>query len=210
MLSERVVSEGRGKVAKKLRRRNNTERKILVKTVDLFYKNGFTKASIRDIAKAVGVSNATVYLYFKKKDDLLFRIIDNVGEELLGLLHTVIEHNNSNGTVECLRAMIIEQVNFSINSYKKMRIYLEEQYQLPPYLRREAYKRHRQIYDVYYERICDLETEGVLAKTDKTVITFSIFASMNWLYRWFDPKGQLSVGEVTQDIVKVLFSGILK
>ncbi|EFK08276.1 transcriptional regulator, TetR family [delta proteobacterium NaphS2] len=191
-----------------MKKQVDTESKILAKAVVLFYRVGFTKASVRNIAKAVGLSNATLYLYFKKKEDLLFRIIDDVGEELLENLRRVAgEHDE---TIERLRAMITEQVAFATHSCKRMKIYLEEQYQLPPTLRKKAYKRHRQIYDLYYQIICDLEAEGLLLDINKTVVTFNIFASTNWLYRWFKPKGPLSTEDVTQEIIKALFLGIIK
>jgi AcrR family transcriptional regulator len=40
----------------------DVEEKILEKSIDLFYKHGFVKASIRDIVKEVGITNSTVYL----------------------------------------------------------------------------------------------------------------------------------------------------
>ena len=38
----------------------DVEEKILEKSLDLFYKHGFVKASIRDIVKAVGITNSEV------------------------------------------------------------------------------------------------------------------------------------------------------
>ena len=46
---------------------------IIEKATDLFYKHGFVKASIRDIVKAVGVTNSAVYNHFANKDEILYR-----------------------------------------------------------------------------------------------------------------------------------------
>jgi len=186
----------------------DVEEKILKKSVDLFYKYGFVKASIRDIVKAVGISNSTVYLYFKNKDEILFRIILDVGADLLKELQMVIEQHDD--PVECLREMISKQIWFSMQVYKKMKIYLEEQYQLRPHLRKKALKQHRQIYDLYYGKICEIEEKGLLYKADKTVITFAIFAVMNWVYRWFKPGGRLSIEEVAESTIDLFFRSILK
>jgi len=185
--------------------------KILEKSIDLFYRHGFVKASIRDIVKEVGITNSTVYLYFKHKDEILFNVIFNIGSELLRELRTVIEKQSD--PVECLRAMIFRQVCFSTetDNWKKVKIFLEEQYQLPHYLRKKALEQHRQIYDLYYSKICEIERMGSLdKKVDKTAITFGIFAMMNWVYRWFNPKGRLSVEKVAENVIDIFLNGILK
>jgi AcrR family transcriptional regulator len=186
----------------------NVEEKILKKSVDLFFKHGFVKASIRDIVRAVDISNSTVYIYFKNKDEILYKIIVDVGSDLLKELQDVIEQNND--PVGCLREMIFKQICFSLDKYKKMKIYLEEQYQLPPYLRKRALKQHRQIYDLYFGKISELEEKDLLYSADKTVITFGIFAMMNWIYRWFNPNGRLSIEEVARETTDMFFRGNLK
>ncbi len=189
----------------------NVREKILEKSTDLFYKDGFVKASIRDIVKAVGITNSTVYLYFKNKDEILFEIIFGVGTELIKGIQTAAEKYND--PTECLRAMILEQVNFSagIRNSKKVKIFLEEQYQLPPSFKKKTTEQHRRIYDLYYSKICELEGKRLLTqKADKIAITFGILAVMNWVYRWFNPTGRLSIEEVAENIGEMFCRGILR
>jgi AcrR family transcriptional regulator len=189
----------------------DVEEKILEKSIDLFYRHGFVKASIRDIVKEVGITNSTVYLYFKNKDEILFNIIFNIGVELLRELQTVIEKQND--PVECLRAMIFRQVCFSTetNNWKRVKIFLEEQYQLPHHLGKKALEQHRQIFDLYYSKICEIERNGLLnEKVNKTVIIFGIFAMMNWVYRWFRPNGKLTIEQVAENVIDLFVDGILK
>lgn len=176
--------------------------------MDLFYRHGFVKASIRDIVKAVDISNSTVYIYFKNKDEILYKIIVGVGVDLLDALQEVIEQCGE--PVACLREMIFSQICFSTHEYKKMKIYLEEQYQLPPYLRKKALKQHRQIYDLYFGKISELEEKGLLYPSDKTVVTFGIFAMMNWIYRWYKPNGRLSIEEVARGTIDMFFRGTVR
>jgi TetR/AcrR family transcriptional regulator, cholesterol catabolism regulator len=187
----------------------DVEEKVLEKSIDLFYKHGFVKASLRDIAKAVGITSSTVYLYFKNKDEILFNIIFNCGAELLKGLQTVME--NQDDPMECLRAMILWQICFSSDTKnsKKLKIFLEEQYRLSPYLRKKAFEQHRQIYDLYFSRVCGLAKNGMGEKPNKTVTTFSILAMINWVYRWFDPDGKLSIEEVAENVIDLFFRGIL-
>ena len=192
-------------------KRFDVKERILEKSLDLFYRYGFVKASIRDIVKAVGITNSTVYLYFKNKDDILFNIVFNIAAELFTELQTLIEKQND--PIECLQAMIIRQICFTTqtDNWKKARISLEERYQLPQHLQKKTLKLHRQIYDLYYSKVCEIEKKGLLnEKMDKTAITFGIFGMMNWAYRWFKPTGRLSIEETAEIVVDLFFRGILK
>ena len=49
---------------------DNTREKILVASVKRFSKFGYRRTSINDVAEEAGLARATVYLYWKKKEDL--------------------------------------------------------------------------------------------------------------------------------------------
>lgn len=49
---------------------------ILRAATKVFAEKGFFNAKVADIAKAAGVADGTVYLYFKNKDDLLHSLFD--------------------------------------------------------------------------------------------------------------------------------------
>ena len=48
--------------------------RILRAAVDVFAKNGYFNAKVSEIAKAAGVADGTIYLYFDGKEDLLISI----------------------------------------------------------------------------------------------------------------------------------------
>ena len=181
---------------------------IIEKATDLFYRHGFVKASIRDIVKAVGITNATVYIHFKNKDDILYHIIEDIGSALLKEISPGIEAHYD--PVECLKKMIFKQVCLMKEKRKEIKIYMEEQYQLPTVLRKRALKQHRQIYDIYYSMLCKIKDKGLIRDVDETVMTFAISAMMNWSYRWFRDNGRLSIEEVAEDIIGIFFGGIFK
>jgi len=189
-------------------KKHNTKEIIIEKATDLFYKYGFVKASIRDIVRSVGVTNSTIYFHFKNKDEILYCIIEDIGSVILKNLRAVSQEFPD--PAECLREMIFRQVCITNEKRKEIKIYMEEQYQLPPVLRKKAIKQHRQLYDIYYNKICEITDKGLGHQIDKTVMTFSIIAMMNWAYRWFRDDGRLSIEKVAEHITRVFFSGILK
>jgi len=55
--------------------RGTTKReRILRAAIDVFAKNGYFNAKVSEIAKAAGVADGTIYLYFDGKEDLLITI----------------------------------------------------------------------------------------------------------------------------------------
>ena len=188
-------------------KKSNTKEKILEKATDLFYEHGFVKASIRDIVRSVGITNSTVYIHFKNKDEILFSIIEEIGSILMRELHTVIEEYDD--PVECLREMIFRQVCLIKEKRKEIKIYMEEEYQLPTTLRKKSLKQNRQIYDLYLSKINEIHNKGLSGEIDNTVMTFCIFAMMNWAYRWFRDNGRLSIEEIAEHIIRIFFNGIL-
>lgn len=189
-------------------KKTDTKKLILEKSIDLFYKHGFVRASIRDIVRDVGITNSAVYTHFTNKDQILYTIIQDIGSKLLKELHEALEKHDD--PVKCLYEMIFRQSCLVKEKRKEIKIYIEEQYQLPEPFKSLAIKQQRQIYDIYYNKICELEDRSLLQQgIDKTVVVFSAFSMMNWACRWYKENGKLSIEEVANNSASILFNGIL-
>jgi hypothetical protein len=68
----------------------------------------------------------------------------------------------------------------------------------------------RKLYSLYKERLLALKEKGLIIETDLTVLCFSIFGIIAQSIGWFDEKGPLSKEEVAQNVINILFNGILK
>ncbi len=53
------------------------------KALELLVQLGFDGFSMQKLAKAAGVSPATLYIYYKDKEDLILRIGEEVGERMV-------------------------------------------------------------------------------------------------------------------------------
>jgi TetR/AcrR family transcriptional regulator, fatty acid metabolism regulator protein len=60
--------------------------RILEAAVRVFAKNGFYATRVSDVAKAAGVADGTIYLYFKSKDELLRSLFEDRVETLLAYM----------------------------------------------------------------------------------------------------------------------------
>ncbi|MGM9905464.1 TetR/AcrR family transcriptional regulator, partial [Lactobacillus sp.] len=58
------------------------QKKALFAAIELFSKQGFDGTSTAQIAKRAGISQATIFKYYKTKSDLLNAVISPVAHEL--------------------------------------------------------------------------------------------------------------------------------
>ncbi|HEY8039724.1 MAG TPA: TetR/AcrR family transcriptional regulator [Polyangiaceae bacterium] len=61
--------------------------RILDAAVRVFAKKGFHATRVSEVAKAAGVADGTIYLYFKSKDELLVSLFEDRVERLLAFMH---------------------------------------------------------------------------------------------------------------------------
>ncbi|MCL2450905.1 MAG: TetR family transcriptional regulator, partial [Polyangiaceae bacterium] len=92
-MSESSLSvRGRRRVVGTRRRARggNKRDRILDAAVRVFARKGFYATRVSEVAKAAGVADGTIYLYFKSKDALLVSLFEHRVERLLTFLSTAL------------------------------------------------------------------------------------------------------------------------
>ncbi len=74
------------RVATPKRAAGDKRERILAAAVRVFATNGFYDTRVSDVAKAAGVADGTIYLYFKSKDELLLSLFEDRVEKLLAYM----------------------------------------------------------------------------------------------------------------------------
>lgn len=85
---------------------------ILESATRLFLKHGYEKASIRNIAEDIEYSPATIYLYFKDKDEIFF-ILHEQGFDILN--QEFLKHETVADPFDRLKAIGERYLQFSID-----------------------------------------------------------------------------------------------
>jgi TetR/AcrR family fatty acid metabolism transcriptional regulator len=82
------VRRPRKKTAERAGRGGDKRQRILDAAVRVFAKKGFYATRVSEVAKAAGVADGTIYLYFKSKDELLVSLFEDRVERLLAYMQT--------------------------------------------------------------------------------------------------------------------------
>jgi len=69
-------------------RTRNTDKELLVKqqAMEMLVADGFEGFSVNKLAKVCGISVATLYIYYKDKDDLIIKIAIEEGKRMTGVV----------------------------------------------------------------------------------------------------------------------------
>ncbi|WP_265459469.1 TetR/AcrR family transcriptional regulator [Enterococcus sp. HY326] len=113
---------------------NNTEKKILSVSRNLFAEKDASQVTVREIAEKSGISHTTIYLYFKSKEEIIRAIalepLENLFEELLEIT------KSNQEPAEKLFSLCNHYIAFGFeqkNIYKLVSLYEGERVDLPSY-----------------------------------------------------------------------------
>ena len=173
----------------------------------LFAQKGFVGTSMRDIANALNVSIASVYYYYRNKEDLLYSIIDSIGVELLVALKKAISESDSPS--EQLRRMIYYHTLLIKEKGDRIKVYVEEQHNLSNKLGKLIFIQHREIYSFYVDQLRELQKDKIVSCEPLSIAAFAILGTLNWCYRWYNKDGDLSIEDVATRLADLLFYGII-
>lgn len=183
--------------------------RILSAATDTIARLGYEKASMREVAKASGVSLAGLYHYFDSKERILFLIqfrafgslLNNLREKLCGVDDPEAQ----------LRIMIGEHLAYFAANMEALKVCSHELDSLTG----SAYAETRDIRHEYYcvtrgiiDRLFD--SRGSKETIDRHVTTMALFGTLNWLYRWYSPRRGPAVGRVANQIADQFLHGLFR
>lgn len=176
--------------------RHPTEVAIRSAAIRVFAKHGFKAASLRMLAKEVGIQAPSLYNYIKSKERLLFDLLRDVLVALLAELDAA--NRDLVDPVARLRNFIIVHLDFHLDSRlevfvgnMELRNLTKPHYKVVTGLRDEYSGRLTAIID-------DGVRTGVFQAVDSRVATFAVLAMLTGVCNWYRPDGRMSKQELVR------------
>lgn len=179
--------------------------RILREASIVFAEKGYHKASIRDIARATGLSLSGLYHYFSSKEELLFLIQRECLDTLLDGLTP--ELDGVEDPEARLRLLVRNHVHFFVSNMHEMKVLAREADSLTGRYREEATRQMKEYTGVAYEILDELAPEH--GATDLRAAAFSLFGMMNWIHTWYDPERDVGPERLADHMLHVFLHGFL-
>lgn len=185
-----------------------TKDRLLEVAIDLFATEGYAGTSIRDIAKAMGMSISNIYHYYGSKEGILLAIFQQSADRLHEDLRRVAELDID----PLARFALLMKTNLTLSGRfrNEARIYTIEREQFPAEAQERTRTVQRQILEIYVGQLRALDEKGLLVPGDITLLAFNVLGVINWPLRWFREGGAFSFEQVGDEIVRFVLRGCLK
>src|SRR5881392_1898924 len=162
---------------------------ILKAAAKAFRKLGYHGATVEEIASALQMKKGNLYYYFRNKEEILFACHQYSLDRLMQLLDEV--GKSGLEPDEKLRRLIVAFVHTILDELHGTALLLDLEALTPAHLKAVIVRRDR--FDLGMRKVLEEGiAAGAFAKGDAKLLAFAILGAVNWIPRWFNPRGPAS------------------
>lgn len=192
------------------RRQDDGERyrAILETAARLICERGYEGTSMQEIAAACRMTKAGLYHHVQNKEQLLFDIMsygmDAFEQQVLDKVR------DNPDPVERLRECMRLNIHLVTGGCsKEVIIILHEHATLTGEARAFIDGRKKRYVRFLEDSFAEAVRLGRIRSVQPTVAAFSFLGMVLWIYKWFQPDGRLSAEQVSNEMVELLFTGLV-
>jgi AcrR family transcriptional regulator len=180
---------------------------------EVFAESGYQGATLEEIAQRAGMSKATIYIYYKNKDDLFLQVVEELVNTAMAIAAQ--EATTAQPPVEKLSAMVRRKMEFYERERDFFRIYLNEKHGLEVAPKDPHKRALREMYLQGIQTLAKVIQEGidagVLRAIDSRRLAFFLQEMMNTVHvHRIQGKAKTSVDEDVELLLDLFLHGALQ
>jgi AcrR family transcriptional regulator len=184
----------------------NRKNEIIDAALKLFAQEGYHSTTLDEVAAVIGVSKATLYYYFRNKEEIIRAIL----QRSLERMKQTLEINKSPSPAREKICQFIEyHVIFAADNAELARITFEQLNILPKRSREVVRRKQREVVTLLQNLLQQGIDDGTVSVDNTQLTAFAIIGMCNWTYHWFRPEGKLTPRQIAEMYVKLLENGYL-
>ena len=162
----------------------------------LFNKYGYSSTSMRQICRAIGIRESSLYHYIRSKEDLLYHICDRSMRLSLKAVEPIL-CSNSRPDLN-LKRMIETHITTIAENANEHSTMLKELRSLSPSNQRKIIKL-RDRYEALFRKVIEnCVKKRVFRDVNVKITTLALLGMMNWLIHWYAPDGPMKSEEIAR------------
>ena len=180
---------------------------ILEHSARIFAEKGFDGTSIREISRATGMSLAGLYYYFHTKEELLCLIQERC---LVTLLENATKIQTSGKSPQEKVALFVHNhLGFFLHNMNEMKVMSREDTALTADYEKRVLDLKRRYVKALVDLVEELQQQEGARRLNVRVAALALFGMMNWVYTWYNPNRDPSLGGLIEQVLRIFFFGVL-
>jgi AcrR family transcriptional regulator len=170
--------------------RNNSIRKLVIAAIECFAERGYRATTTRDIAKRAQMSPAALYVHFRSKNELLFKLTVVTASAMLKELQRTAAVEAS--ATERLRALVAAYVRCNARMYTTVHVATYEFDALDRRQQRAVVAIREQVKQLFADCLDDGRVRGEFQFRSAPHLRVAIMSLCTSVSQWFSVKGALT------------------
>lgn len=193
-----------GRPSAKQRRPYNLDA-ILDVAVSVFRQRGYDGSTLDDVARAAGITKASIYYHVRSKEELLAR---GVGRALDALFAVLDEPPARRGRASArLKYIVHRTIEITVDQLPEVTLLLRVRGNTP--VERQIMERRREFDHLIARVMRQAQRQGdIRADVEPRLATRLLFGMLNSITEWYRQGGKLDAPEVADAISRIAFEGM--
>jgi len=182
----------------------STKSRIDNGAAQLFVRNGYDGTSMRDLARNLGLRPSSIYGHVKSKQELLFRVMEHLMDEVLAHANEAIEAGGK--PQELVRSLVV--TNICQPGPYETALLQSELKSLRPAYRASIVRKQRRYRDLWLRVLNDGMKRGVFNIEDTKLAFLGLDGALIHIERWFSTSGRLTRPQVAEVFVHWILNSL--
>ena len=176
---------------------------------DVFFAKGYKEASLQDISVKGKISKAGIYHYYKTKENILSYLMLGDADGLINALTQCLRmaEEKKSDPQETFEALGKEYARYLLKNRKISLVVLRDRHQLTGKEKKKLIEKERAIFEIFRSKLRQIP--NLNKRININLMTFQVLSASHWMGYWFDSMGPLSESEAVNQMMKIIFNGIL-
>ena len=174
----------------------------------LFASKGFHSTSMRDIAGELGMNPSSLYHYFKGKEDMLFKLMNDAMDEALVIIEEICGADIT--PEEKLTRVLVYYTRYFAGEQEREILLVNEIGSLNGEFQRILLEKQRRYVHLIRSILCELADAGRMKPLDPTTALFAFFGMVHYTIKWYDKDGPVGLDKLAESFLEIFTKGILR
>lgn len=181
---------------------------ILKAAAESFFKKGFSKTRIDDVAAALNVTKPFIYYHFSNKLEILEEICGRTSVFAANLAEKAADEPAVGTPAERLRAFVRNFALTVIEERMFLTIYFRESKHLPKRTQ-DRFRNDRRRFHAALSRLLSAGVaNGDFAIADMSVTEQTVTGMITWIFNWYQADGKRSPEEIAEILEQLVLSAV--